>query len=78
MDALVTALVSGTVFFVALGILILFFEDIDMKVLLGAFFIVVGISLGLFAIGTLDWGTVILSLSFSLIVKQILSHLHFY
>lgn len=78
MDALVTALVSGAVFFVALGILILFLEDIDLKVLLGGFFIVLGVSLVLFAVGILDWGTVVLSLSFSLIVKQLLSQFHFY
>ncbi|MCJ2556146.1 MAG: hypothetical protein LN415_03455 [Candidatus Thermoplasmatota archaeon] len=78
MDALVTALVSGTVLFVALGILILFLDDIDLKVLLGAFFVIVGISLGLFALGVADWGTVVLSLSFALIVKQVLSHTQFY
>ncbi|MFQ6106033.1 MAG: hypothetical protein ACE5QF_00375 [Thermoplasmata archaeon] len=78
MDALGTALASGTVFFVALGILILFFDDIDLKILLGAFFVVVGTSLGLFAAGIVDFGAVVLSLSFSLIVKQVLSQLHFY
>lgn len=78
MDALVTALVSGTLFFVALGILILFLDDIDLKVLLGAFFVIVGISLGLFALGVADWGTVVLSLSFALIVKQVLSHTQVY
>jgi hypothetical protein len=78
MDALVTALVSGTVFFVALGIIILFLDDIDLKVLLGAFFIIVGTSMGLFALGVNDWGTVVLSLSFALIVKQVLSYTHFY
>jgi hypothetical protein len=78
MDALVTALVSGAVFFVALGILILFLEDIDLKILLGGFFIIMGASMVLFAVGILDWGTVVLSLSFSLILKQILSQFHFY
>ena len=78
MDALVTALVSGTLFFVALGILILFLDDIDLKVLLGAFFIIVGSSMGLFALGVADWGTVVLSLSFALIVKQVLSHTQVY
>ncbi|MFQ6128037.1 MAG: hypothetical protein ACE5QW_03960 [Thermoplasmata archaeon] len=78
MDALITALVSGTAFFLTLGVLTLFFDDIDLKILLGAFFIVVGISLGLFAATILDWGTVVLSLSFSLVVKQIFSQLHVY
>ncbi|MEE8183444.1 MAG: hypothetical protein V3T94_04780 [Thermoplasmata archaeon] len=78
MDALVTALVSGTLFFVALGVLILFLDDIDLKVLLGAFFIIVGSSMGLFALGVADWGTVVLSLSFALIAKQVLSHTQVY
>ncbi|MCJ2670405.1 MAG: hypothetical protein LN416_07855 [Candidatus Thermoplasmatota archaeon] len=78
MDALVTALVSLTLFFVALGVLILFLDDIDLKVLLGAFCIIVGSSMGLFALGVADWGTVVLSLSFALIVKQVLSHTQFY
>ena len=78
MDPLIVALAAGTAFFVALGVLILFFDDLDTKILFGVLFIVIGISLGMYALQFPEGGTVMLALGIAFIVKQALSYIHFY
>ncbi len=74
-DPLILALVAGTVFFVLLGILVLFIKDIEIRVLVGVLCLLIGIALAFFALGGADVGAVVIAVIVSFIVNDVLGRM---
>jgi len=72
LDPGVLALVAGTVFFVLLGILVLIIGQIEGRKWWGILFLLVGISLALFASGGWDVAVVFIAIIAALVVNVLL------
>ena len=74
-DPLMLALVTGTVFFVLLGILVLFIKEIEFRVLVGILCLLIGVALLLFALGGADVAIVVIAVMMSLIINEVLGRM---
>ncbi len=74
-DALVLALVVGTVFFILLGILVLVIGAIERRKLFGILFVLLGISLALFAVKGEDLAAVFVAALAAFVANELLVHL---
>lgn len=72
MDVGILALVAGTVFFILLGLLVLVIGQIEGRKWWGILFLLVGITLLLFAAGGWDLAVVIIAVITALVVNVLL------
>ncbi len=62
------------VFFIMLGILVIFIEDIDLKLVLGILFILLGLTIALVAVGEVGIGVIALAAISAIVMHQALEH----
>ncbi len=74
LDALVLALVVGTVFFILLGVLVLIIGEIQKRMLFGILFVLVGITLALFALSGEDLAAIFASVIAAFIANELLGY----
>lgn len=72
LDPGILALVAGTVFFVLLGILVLIIGQIEGRKWWGILFLLVGVSLALFASGGWDIAVIFIAVIAALVVNVLL------
>jgi len=72
LDALVLALVVGTVFFILLGILVLVIGEIERMMLFGILFVLIGLTLALFALSGEDLAAIFASVIVAFIANELL------
>lgn len=75
LDPAVLALVAGTVFFVLLGILVLFIQEMESRRWWGILFLLVAVVLAFFAVGGWDISAIFIAVLLSLIVNVLLSRM---
>jgi len=74
MDPALAGLVAGAVFFLVLGILVIFVGDLELKLVFGMIFIFVAVTLGLFAAQAGDVAGIFIALIVALVVNQAIHH----
>jgi len=74
LEPAMAALVAATAFFVLLGILILFIEDLDIKIVLGSIFILVGVAIALFAIGLPEITLFFIGIIAAMVVSEVIEY----
>ncbi len=62
------------VFFVMLGLLVIFIEDLEMKLVLGLLFILLGVTIALLAAGEVGIGIIVLAAVGAIVMHQVLQH----
>ena len=70
----IAAAAALVVFFVMLGILVIFVENLEMKLVLGLLFILLGITVALVALGEAGIGLVVLAAIAAIVMDQVLEH----
>jgi len=75
LDPAILALVAGTVFFVLLGILIMFVREVNRKVIFGIVFILIGLTLALFAAGEPGLAVIVVAVILAPVADEILDRL---
>ena len=73
-DLGIAASVALVVFFVLLGILVIFIENLDLKLVLGLLFVLLGVTVGLVAVGEAGVALITLAVVAALVLDQILEH----
>ncbi len=71
-DLGIAAAIALVVFFLLLGLLVIFVEDLDLKVVLGLLFILLGFTIGLAALGEPGLSLVAMAVVAALVVDQLL------
>ena len=72
LDPAVLALAAGTVFFVLLGILVMFIQEVEARKWWGILFLLIGIVLAFFATGGWDVGAIFIAALLAMIVDVLL------
>ena len=72
LDLGIAAAAAGVLFFVMLGVLVIFIEDIEMKVVLGLLFILLGLTIALVALGEVGIGIIVVGAIGALVMHQAL------
>lgn len=75
LDPAVLALIAGTVFFVLLGILVLFIREMESRKWWGILFLLVAVVLAFFAVGGWDMSVIFIAVLLSMIVNVLLSRM---
>ncbi|TLZ72680.1 MAG: hypothetical protein E6K10_01965 [Methanobacteriota archaeon] len=73
-DLGIAASVALVVFFIVLGLLVLFIEDIDLKIVLGLLFILLGLTVALLAMGEAGVALIALAAIAALVMDQVFEH----
>jgi len=73
-DLGIAAAAALVVFFVMLGLLVIFIENLEMKLVLGILFILLGITVALVALGEVGIGLVVLAAIAAIVMDQALEH----
>jgi len=73
-DLGIAAAAALVVFFVMLGLLVIFIENLEMKLVLGLLFILLGITVALVALGEVGIGLVVLAAIAAIVMDQALEH----
>jgi len=73
-DVGIAAAIALVVFFILLGLLVLFIEDLNLKVVLGLLFILLGLTIGLVAVGEAGIGVIALGAVAAVVIDQMLEH----
>jgi len=73
-DLGIAASVALVVFFIVLGLLVLFIEDIDLKIVLGLLFILLGLTVALLAMGEAGVALIALAAIAALVMVQVFEH----
>jgi hypothetical protein len=71
-DLGIAAAIALVVFFLLLGLLVIFVENLDLKVVLGLLFILLGLTIGLAALGEPGLSLVAMAVVAALVVDQML------
>jgi hypothetical protein len=73
-DLGVAAAVALVVFFVMLGLLVIFVENLDLKLVLGLLFILLGLTIALIALAEVGLAVIALAAIGAIVVHQVLEH----
>ena len=73
-DLGVAAAIALVVFFLLLGLLVVFVEKVDLKIVLGLLFILLGSTVGLAAIGEAGLSLIAMAVVGAVVVDQMLQH----
>ncbi|OGS50240.1 MAG: hypothetical protein A3K65_08620 [Euryarchaeota archaeon RBG_16_68_12] len=73
-DLGVAAAGALVVFFIMLGLLVIFIEDLELKLVLGILFILLGLTIALLAVGEVGIGLVALAAIAAIVMHQSLQH----
>jgi hypothetical protein len=71
-DLGIAAAIALVVFFLLLGLLVIFVENLDLKVVLGLLFILLGLTIGLAALGEPGLSLVAMAVVAALVLDQLL------
>ena len=75
LDPAVLALVAGTVFFVLLGILVIFIQEMESRKWWGILFLLVAVILAFFAIGGWDISVIVIAVLLAMIINVLLTRM---
>jgi len=73
-DLGIAAAIALVAFFLLLGLLVIFVENLDLKIVLGLLFILLGLSIGLVAVGEAGLSLIAIGIVGALVLDQILEH----
>ena len=73
-DLGIATAIALVVFFIVLGLLVLFIENIDLKIVLGLLFILLGLTIGLVAVGEAGVALIALGAVAAVVMDQMLEH----
>jgi hypothetical protein len=73
-DLGIAAAIALVAFFLLLGVLVIFVEDVDLKIVLGLLFILLGLTVGLVAAGEAGVSLVAMAIVAAIVLDQMLEH----
>ncbi len=73
-DLGIAAAIALVVFFVLLGLLVIFVENVDLKLVLGILFILLGVTVGLVTVGEAGIALVAMAAVAAVVMDQMLEH----
>ena len=73
-DLGIASAIALVVFFLLLGLLVIFVENLDMKIVLGLLFILLGFTIGLAAVGEAGLSLVAMAVVAAVVLDQLLEH----
>ncbi len=73
-DIGIASAIALVVFFVLLGLLVIFVENVDLKFVLGILFILLGLTIALVAVGEAGIALVALAAVAAIVMDQMLEH----
>ena len=73
-DLGIAAAIALVVFFLLLGLLVIFVEDLDLKIVLGLLFMLLGLTIGLVAVGEAGISLVAMAVLAAVVLDQMLEH----
>ena len=68
-------MIAIVVFFLLLGLLVIFIENLDMKIVLGLLFVLLGFTAGLAAVGEAGLSLIAMAVLAAVVLDQLLEHL---
>jgi len=73
-DLGIASAIALVVFFLLLGLLVIFVENVDLKVVLGLLFILLGFTVALVAVGEAGVSLVLMGAAAAIVLDQMLEH----
>jgi len=73
-DLGIASAIALVVFFLLLGLLVIFVENVDLKVVLGLLFLLLGFTVALVAIGEAGVSLVLMGAAGAIVLDQMLEH----
>jgi len=73
-DLGIASAIALVVFFLLLGVLVIFVENVDLKVVLGLLFILLGFTVALVAVGEAGVSLVLMAAAAAIVLDQMLEH----
>jgi len=73
-DLGIASAIALVVFFLLLGVLVIFVENVDLKVVLGLLFILLGFTVALVAVGEAGVSIVLMAAAAAIVLDQMLEH----
>ena len=73
-DLGIAAAIALVAFFLLLGLLVIFVENLDLKVVLGLLFILLGFTVGLVAVGEAGLSLIAMAIVAAVVLDQMLEH----
>ena len=74
-DLGIASAIALVVFFLLLGVLVIFVENVDLKVVLGLLFILLGFTVALVAMGEAGVSLVLMAAAAAIVLDQMLEHI---
>jgi len=71
----IASVIAIVVFFLLLGLLVIFIENLDMKIVLGLLFVLLGFTAGLAAVGEAGLSLIAMAVLAAVVLDQLLEHL---
>ena len=73
-DLGIAAVIALVVFFLLLGLLVIFVENVDLKIVLGLLFILLAATVGLVAVGEAGLSLIAMSVVGAIVLDQLFEH----
>ena len=73
-DLGIAVAIALVAFFLLLGLLVIFVENLDLKIVLGLLFILLGLSVGFVAVGEAGLSLIAMGIVGALVLDQMLEH----
>lgn len=71
----IASVIAIVVFFLLLGLLVIFIENLDLKIVLGLLFVLLGFTAGLAAVGEAGLSLIAMAVLAAVVLDQLLEHL---
>jgi len=71
----IASVIAIVVFFLLLGLLVIFIENLDLKIVLGLLFVLLGFTAGLAALGEAGLSLIAMAVLAAVVLDQLLEHL---
>ena len=74
-DLGIASVIALVVFFLLLGLFVIFLENLDLKIVLGLLFVLLGFTAGLAALGEAGLSLIAMAVLAAVVLDQLLEHL---